>query len=266
MGILNITPDSFSDGGEFYNSTQKAVKRAEEMLTQGADIIDIGGESTRPGAETVDAQEESKRVIPVIKAIKKHFPKAILSIDTWKHEVADEALQAGCTIVNSLGGFTFDGNLVNSIVQSDCKIIIYHIKGTPETMQKGHINYTNVTKEITHFFEEQITIGKKEGIKKDQFILDPGIGFGKTVEQNIDIIKHLAYFKKLELPIAIGVSRKSYLGKIIKENVGIETNPTERVEAGLAATAIAVINDASIVRTHDVLQTKKFLAVFEKSL
>jgi len=266
MGILNITPDSFSDGGEFYNSTQKAVKRAGQMLATGADIIDIGGESTRPGAETVDVKEEVKRVIPVIKAIKKKFPKAVLSIDTWKHEVAREAIKAGCTIINSLGGFTFDGKLVNIVVQSDCQIIIYHIKGTPETMQKGHISYTNVVKEITHFFAEQIKIGKKNGIKKEKFILDPGIGFGKTVKQNGEIIKKLKVFEKFKLPIAIGISRKSYLGKMLKEEIGIETTPTERLEAGLAATAVAVMNGATIIRTHDVLETKKFLTVFEKSL
>ncbi len=242
MGILNITPDSFSDGGEFYNSTQKAVKRAGDILEEGAHIIDIGGESTRPGSEIVEAKEELKRVIPVIKAIKKKFPHAVLSIDTWKHEVAQEAIKAGCTIINSLGG------------------------GTPKTMQKGHISYTNVLEEITTFFEEQIKIGKKNGVKKEKFILDPGIGFGKTVEQNITIIKKLKKFQSFKLPIAIGVSRKSYLGKIIKETTGIETSPTTRIEAGLAAAAVAVLNGASIIRTHDVMQTKKFLTAFEKSL
>lgn len=263
MGILNTTPDSFSDGGLYLNP-EAAVKRAEQMLEEGADIIDIGGESTRPGSEKISAEEEIKRIIPVIKTIKKQFPTVTLSVDTWKHEVAEEAVKNGCTIINSLGGFSQDRNLVNIVVKSDCKIVIYHIKGTPGTMQKGHIMYTDVVKEIAEFFNEQITFGKSRGIRKEQFILDPGIGFGKTLEHNLEIIRNLDTFKKFDLPIAIGVSRKSHLGMILKNELGQETAPTERIEAGLAETAIAVQKGATIIRTHDVLETKKFLTVFEK--
>lgn len=263
MGILNTTPDSFSDGGLYLNP-KAAVKRAEQMLTEGADIIDIGGESTRPGAEKISADEEINRVIPIIKAINKQFPKAILSIDTWKHEVAKEAIKNGCTIINSLGGFSKDGNLVNIVVQSGCKIVIYHIKGVPSTMQKGQIMYTDVVGEISNFFKEQITFGQTHGVKKDQFILDPGIGFGKTLEHNLEIIKRLDEFQKFNLPIAVGISRKSHLGMILKEDLEIETSPIERLEAALAETAIAVQKGVTLVRTHDVLQTKKFLTVLEK--
>ncbi len=265
MGILNTTPDSFSDGGLYLNP-QDAVKKAEQMIKEGADIIDIGGESTRPGSKKISAEEEIKRVIPVIKAIKKQFSKVTLSIDTWKYEVAEEAVKNGCTIINSLGGFSKDGNLVNIVVKSDCQIIIYHIKGDPSTMQKGQIMYTDLVGEITDFFEEQITFGKTHGVKQEQYILDPGIGFGKTLEHNLEIIKRLSEFKKFDLPITIGLSRKNHLGMILKEELGLETSPTERVEAGLAETAIAVQNGATIIRTHDVLQTKKFLTVLEKFL
>lgn len=266
MGILNITPDSFSDGGKYYKSTTRAIFRAKQMLEEGVDFIDIGGESTRPGSEKIDAAEELKRVIPVIREIKKQIPNVKLSIDTWKYQVAKEALKNGCTIVNSLGGFTFDKKLAKIIAQSNCSIIIYHIKGEPKTMQKGQISYTDIIKEIFDFFEEQIRFGEKNGVKRSQFIIDPGIGFGKTVEQNLEIIKRLKEFKNLKLPMAIGVSRKSHLGKILQDELKLETSPTERLEATLAETAIAVQNGADIIRTHDVLQTKKFLTALEKFL
>lgn len=263
MGILNITPDSFSDGGEYYHNPQKAVARAQEMLTAGADIIDIGGESTRPGADLVSAQEEINRVLPVITAIKQKLPNATLSIDTWKHEVADAALTSGCTRVNSLGGLSYDPKLATIIAKHQAQIVIYHIKGKPKTMQQDVTNADDVIKEITDFFTQQLALGEAHGIQKDRFILDPGIGFGKTLAQNLEIIRRLREFQQFELPLAIGVSRKSHLGMLLKEQLGIETTPTERLEAGLAETAIAVQNGATIIRTHDVLATKKFLATFE---
>ena len=266
MGILNITPDSFSDGGDYYSSTQKAVKRTRQMLSEGTDIIDIGGESTRPGSEQVEAQEELRRVIPVIKAIKKDLPNGTLSIDTWKSKVAEEAIKNGCTLINSLGGFLFDPALVKVVAKNNCKIIIYHIKGQPKTMQKGDTHYNDVLQEIADFFEQQIAIGIKNGVKKEQFILDPGIGFGKSVSQNIEIIKRLKAFQKFNLPIAIGVSRKSHLGIILKDERGIDTKPTERLTPSLAETAIALQNGATIIRTHDIIETKKFITVLEKFL
>jgi len=265
MGVLNVTPDSFSDGGE-YNTPEKAVKRAKEMLDEGADYIDVGGESTRPGSEEITAQDEIKRVLPVIHGIKKQLPQVRISIDTWKAEVAKEALAAGATAVNSLGGFLFDEKLAEVVKNTHCMMIIYHIKGQPKTMQQGEITYTDVIKEINEFFESQIAFGEQHEINREQFVLDPGIGFGKTVEQNIEIIKRFSEFKKLNLPLLVGVSRKSHLGKILKDELHEKTKPTERLEASLAETAIAVQSGAGIVRTHDIMQTKKFLAVLEKFL
>jgi dihydropteroate synthase len=265
MGILNVTPDSFSDGGDYYNNPGKAVIRAKQMLNEGADYIDIGGESTRPGSENISEEEELHRVLPVITAIKKHLGASIrISTDTWKAKVAVEALTAGANAVNSLGGFLFDEKLAKVIAKNRCMVIIYHIKGQPKTMQQGEITYNNVCQEIGDFFESQILFGEKHGIKHNQFILDPGIGFGKTAKQNIEILKNLQKFKKCNLPIMIGVSRKSHIRNILKDELAIETTPIERLEGSLAETAIAVQNGASIIRTHDVKETKKFLAVFEK--
>src|SRR5882672_7207855 len=189
MGILNVTPDSFSDGG-VYTTPEKALKRAEQMLQEGADYLDGGGESTRPGSEAITAEEELKRVLPVVVGIKKQLGTHVkISIDTWKAKVAQETLAAGAHAVNSLGGFIFDEKLAQVVAQQHCPIIIYHIKGNPKTMQQGEITYTDICKEIGEFFEQQIAIGEKYGVKREQFILDPGIGFGKTVEQNIEILK-----------------------------------------------------------------------------
>lgn len=262
MGILNVTPDSFSDGGQ-YATTQKAFLHTKQLIKEGVDIIDIGGESTRPGSETISAKEEIKRVIPVIKKIKKEFPKITLSIDTYKSAVAEEALKNGCTIINSLGGFLSDEKLAEVAAQYHATIMIYHIKGEPKTMQK-QLNDYDVIKDIMKFFRQQIRIGKTYGISRKQFILDPGIGFGKTVEQNIEIIQKLKKFKTFKLPIAIGVSRKSHLGMIIEKELGLHTKPIERLEPTLAATAIAIQNGADIIRTHDVLATKKFVTVLKK--
>lgn len=266
MGILNITPDSFSDGGDYYHNTDKAVKRAKQMIAEGATIIDIGGESTRPGAELISVEEEQHRVLPVITAIKKELPQLTLSIDTWKHEVAHAAIQTGCTIVNSLGGFTLDKQLMQVVANSQSKMIMYHIVGKPKTMQQEVISSADIVQGISEFFQQQIAIGETAGIKKEQFILDPGIGFGKTVEQNITILKNLHTFQSFALPIAIGVSRKSHLGMILKDSLGLETTPQERLEASLAETAIAIQNGTTFIRTHDVLQTKKFITVLEKCL
>ena len=264
MGVLNVTPDSFSDGG-LYIDQRKAVKRALQMVSEGADMIDIGGESTRPGSKSVSEDEELQRVLPVIKTIRKKLPDTRLSIDTYHAEIAKKAIAAGATIVNSLGGFLFDPKLADVVADASCPIIIYHIKGKPKTMQKGEIVYKDVIGDIKKFFAEQTAFGVAKGIKREQFLLDPGIGFGKKVEQNLEIIKRLSEFQALGLPIVIGVSRKSHLGIVLKEALHFKDipQPSERLEASLAETAIAVLHGASIVRTHDVLQTKRFLTVLD---
>jgi dihydropteroate synthase len=266
MGILNITPDSFSEGGVYFNNIEKAVLRTKEMLKEGADIIDIGGESTRPGSEEISEEKELGRVIPVIDAVRQKLGNDFsISIDTNKARVADTALTHGANMVNSLGGTSFDIKLADVIKKSGCKFAIYHIKGIPRTMQQGEITYTSVIKEIIDFFEEQIALGEKIGIKRSQFIIDPGIGFGKNLEQNLEIIRRLQEFKKLQLPIMIGVSRKSHLGMLLKSKLKLSKipPPRERLEASLAETAISIIHGATIIRTHDVSQTKKFITVLE---
>ncbi len=268
MGILNVTPDSFSDGG-LYIDLKKAVKRAEEMIKEGADIIDVGGESTRPGSLPVSLDEELGRVIPVIQAIRKKLgKKTIISIDTFKAKVAEEALEAGASMVNSVGGMLFDKDLGRVVAKYKCPFIVYHIKGNPQTMQKKEIYYKNLIGDISIFFKNQINEGAKCGIRRDQFILDPGIGFGKTVNQNVEIIKKLNKFLAFKLSIAVGISRKSHLGKILETELGLKETPssTERLEACLAETAIALTNGVSIIRTHDVLETKRFVSVFNRLL
>ena len=216
MGILNVTPDSFSDGGLYLNA-KKALTRADQMLKEGADIIDVGGESTRPGSMPVSVKEELRRVLPVVKAIRKKFGNNLpISIDTYKSEVAEECLKAGASMVNSLGGFMFDKKLGKVAARRQCKVVLYHIKGRPKTMQSGKIIYKNVISEIKNFFKHQVDFGAKQGIKKDNFILDPGIGFGKEVWHNLEIIRSFEKFKSLGLPLMVGVSRKSHLGVILK--------------------------------------------------
>jgi dihydropteroate synthase len=266
MGILNVTPDSFSDGGLYFDDIAKAVARVEQMIEEGADIIDIGGESTRPGSAPISPEEELKRIIPIIGAVRNKLgDKIMLSVDTYKSSVAREVLQAGAEMINSLGGFTFDNTLADIVAATGCPIVIYHIKGEPRTMQAGAIVYRDVIDEIAVFFQKEIYFGLSRGMKREQFILDPGIGFGKTLEHNVELIKRLHEFQKFDLPLLIGVSRKSHLGKLLQQRLGLPQMPgaSERLEASLAETAVAVLKGASIVRTHDVLPTVKFLTVLD---
>ncbi|NPA53429.1 MAG: dihydropteroate synthase [Aquificae bacterium] len=263
MGILNITPDSFSDGGEFFH-VEKAVEHAAKMLEYGADIIDVGGESTRPGATPIPVKEELNRVIPVIKALRKELGNNFLiSIDTYKADVAKAAVEEGADIINDISGMSFDPKMADTVAQLDCPIVVNHIKGNPQNMQKN-VYYDDVMQEIISFLDNQISYGIEKGIRKDRFIVDPGIGFGKNIEHNIEIIKRLKELKVLGFPILIGISRKSFLGKILKNFLKKEeVLPKERLSGGLAATAIAVLNGAHIVRTHDVKETVEFLTILD---
>jgi dihydropteroate synthase len=266
MGILNVTPDSFSDGGLYFDDVAKAVARVVQMIEEGADIIDIGGESTRPGSAQISTEEELKRIIPIISAVRLKLGDNItLSIDTYKSSVAREALQEGADMVNSLGGFLFDKNLADVVVEFNCPTVIYHIRGEPRTMQQGSIVYNDVIDDIVVFFQKQIYFGLSKGMQREQFILDPGIGFGKTLENNLEIIKRLHEFQKLDLPLLISASRKSHLGKLLQARLGLQQMPdaSKRLEASLAEIAVAVLKGASIIRTHDVLPTKKFLTVLD---
>jgi dihydropteroate synthase len=189
----------------------------------------------------------------------------MLSVDTYTSSVAKEALQAGADMINSLGGFTFDSTVADVVATFECPIIIYHIQGEPQTMQVGSIVYRDVIDDIAVFFQKQIYFGLSRGMKREQFILDPGIGFGKTLEHNLEILKRLQEFETFHLPLLVGVSRKGHLGTILQQRLGLAymPGPSERLEASLAETAVAVLKGASIVRTHDVLPTVKFLAVLD---
>lgn len=243
MGILNVTPDSFSDGGQ-YVLKESALKRAEEMVKEGADIIDIGGESTRPYSEPVPAEEELRRVIPVIQSVKKKLPVKI-SVDTYKEKVAREAIEAGADMINDISGFTYEEKLASLAAEKNVPAVLMHIKGKPHNMQDSP-HYEDVMSEIALFLRNSSKRAAAAGVENDRIIIDPGIGFGKTVEHNLQILKSLKTLKSLGFPILIGLSRKSFIGHIL------QTETSERLEGGLAAAAIAVLNGASILRVHDV--------------
>ncbi len=246
MGILNVTPDSFSDGGEF-NQVDSAVQQALLMAENGADIIDIGGQSTRPGAAQISLQEELARVIPVIKATRQQS-QITISIDTTVAEVAQEAIAAGANIINDISGATFDEKMLVTAAQLEVPIILMHIRGTPQTMQ-SLTDYQDLVAEITNFLEQQVQKAIAAGVKPQNIILDPGIGFAKDAKQNIQLIQQLTEFKKLNYPILIGVSRKSFIGKIINQD-----NPKDRVWGTAAANTSAIAMGADIIRVHDVPQ------------
>ena len=244
MGILNVTPDSFSDAGIHFNQVD-AVNYALSMLEDGADIIDIGGESTRPGSESVDSDEELKRVLPVISAIKEKYPQAIISIDTTKASVAKEAILKGATIVNDISGGTFDPKMIKVVKASDTAFVTMHIKGRPKTMQENP-QYADVVSEVYDSLFHQTEIAKKLGINK--IFIDPGIGFGKRIEHNLTLIERLEDFKSLGYPILIGLSRKSFIGKIL--NLPVE----ERDSSTNVLNALAICHGARVIRTHNVKQ------------
>lgn len=243
MGILNVTPDSFSDGG-LYSNKDRAVERTIEMEAQGADLIDIGGESTRPGAKVVSARQECERVIPIIKILAKRL-KIPISIDTSKLEVAQKALDYGAVVVNDITGLKKDPKLAKLVKKYNAAIVLMHIKGTPRTMQKNP-KYKSLIYEILENLRHSISIAKDAGISDDKIVIDPGIGFGKTVEHNLKILKRLREFKSLGYPILIGPSRKSFIGKVLGVDVG------ERLFGTSASVAVAIQNGANILRVHDV--------------
>lgn len=253
MGILNLTPDSFSDGGKF-NSKEKAIARAMEMIEQGADIIDIGGESTRPGAAKVSLAEEIARVVPVIEALDKETNIPI-SVDTYKSAVAKRSLEAGASIINDISGLRFDQNMAGMAAEFRAGLVLMHIKGTPDNMQKDP-QYDDLLGEIKSYLKGSIRIALDAGVELLAIAIDPGIGFGKTVEHNLSLIKNLTYFKDMDCPIVIGASRKSFIGKL-----NDEIPATERLPGSLAAAILAVQNGAAIIRCHDVAETKQALRV-----
>ena len=244
MGILNVTPDSFSDGGVYFDK-EKAVEHALRMQEDGADIIDIGGESTRPGAKAVTLKEEIKRVVPVIEALTKKVSIPI-SIDTYKSDVADAAISAGASIVNDISGLRFDKKMPKVAARHKTSVVIMHIKGTPKNMQKNP-SYKALIPEILDYLTESIAIARDAGMPDDMIIIDPGIGFGKTLEHNLEIISRLHEFRGFEKPILIGPSRKAFIGMTLG---GLPAE--ERIEGTASAVAIGIFNGANILRVHDV--------------
>lgn len=243
MGILNVTPDSFSEKGTLLDA-DAAVRRGIEMAEEGADIIDIGGESTRPGAKPVSLEDELARVIPVIEKLAPRI-KIPISVDTYKSEVAGKALAAGADIVNDISGLRFDPMMAETVASLNAAAIIMHIKGTPQDMQLSPI-YQSLIPEIIGYLEGSIRIAEGAGVASDRIVIDPGIGFGKTLEHNLSIMKNLEAFKALGKPILVGTSRKSFIGKI----TGTEVH--ERVIGTAATIAAGIMNGADIVRVHDV--------------
>ena len=257
MGILNVTPDSFSDGGN-WNTLEAALKHAGAMLEEGADIIDVGGESTRPGSEAVDAETEKQRVVPVIKEIKKQFPKAVISVDTVKSSVADAAVNAGAEIINDVSGLTFDAEMAPVCAAVQKPVVIGHIKGLPKDMQVSP-HYDDLFTEMLCFFDKSREMLLAKGFDEKLIMLDPGIGFGKTLEHNLAIIRHLEVFHAYLEPVMVGVSRKSMIGAITGR-----TNPLERLAGTVALDTIALEKGAAVIRVHDVKEAKDTLKIFRE--
>lgn len=254
MGVLNVTPDSFYDGGR-YNNLTEAVKRALQMVEEGADIIDIGGESSRPGANPVEEKDELKKVIPVIKKLAPRI-KVPISIDTYKAGVAKKAIDVGASMVNDISALRMDEKMANIVRSSAVPVCLMHMQGTPRNMQRNP-RYKDVVTEIFAFLRERIDFCEQASINIEKTIVDPGIGFGKTVLHNLQILRNLDQFKSLGRPIMIGVSRKSFIGKVL------QLEPEERLEGSLASAIWCIYKGASILRVHDVKATKRAVKMVE---
>jgi dihydropteroate synthase len=253
MGILNVTPDSFSDGGQF-NQLDKAVNHGLMMVKQGADMIDIGGQSTRPGAKQITLEEELERVIPVVESLRQQSSIPI-SVDTTRREVARAAIAVGADLINDISGATFEPEILQLVAENQLPIILMHIRGNPETMQ-SLTDYQDLIPEICQFFQEQINQAREWGVKRSQIILDPGIGFAKNYQQNIDILKNIQQIKKLGFPILIGTSRKSLIGQILNQE-----NPQKRVWGTAATCCHAISQGVDILRVHDISEMADVIKV-----
>jgi dihydropteroate synthase len=247
MGILNVTPDSFSDGGRYFEA-EKALQRGMEMMKGGADIIDVGGESTRPGAEPVSITEELDRVLPVIEGlVSQGIP---VSIDTYKAEVARQAVEAGAVAINDISGMHFEPEIADITARNRTLLILMHIQGTPRDMQKNP-QYRDLIGEMLDYLDEGVNCATEAGVERKKIIIDPGIGFGKNLEHNLEILRRLREFKVLGLPILVGVSRKSFIGAILNKPV------EERLYGTCSACALAIANGADILRVHDPEQIRQ---------
>ncbi|QQK07234.1 dihydropteroate synthase [Miniphocaeibacter halophilus] len=259
MGIINVTDNSFYSGSRTYN-TDDAIKRAKKLIEEGATFLDIGGESTRPGSDPVDAEEEINRVCPVIKEIKKLYPEVLLSVDTYRSKTALAAIENGVDIINDISGLTFDENMVKVIAETKVPLILMHIKGKPKTMHvKPH--YDNVVKEVYEFLEGQINYAYENGVEKNKIIIDLGIGFGKNAEHNIELLKNISYFDTLNLPHLLAVSRKKFIGKVLNYE-----DAKDRLFGTIGISVYARTKGIEIARVHDVKENLEAVRMVEEFL
>jgi dihydropteroate synthase len=262
MGILNVTPDSFSDGGQFL-SADNAFAHAEQMIAEGADIIDVGGESTRPGGEPVSIDEEIKRVVPVIEALAQQTDTPI-SVDTTKSEVARAALDAGAAIVNDISALRFDFYVADAVARAGAGLVLMHSRGTPATMHRLP-PVADIMHEVTTSLRASINMAERRGVKRESIVIDPGIGFGKTQEQNLDLIAKLDQLINTfpDYPVLIGTSRKSFIGRILADDSGAVAPPEDRLHGTMATITAAILQGAHIVRVHDVKETVETIRTAE---
>ena len=249
MGVLNVTPDSFYDGG-IYSSEKKILKQVEKMVLDGADIIDVGGYSSKPGATSITIEEEEKRVIPIIKLIYKTFKESIISVDTFRSEISEKSINAGASIINDISGGDLDNNIYKIAGKYKTPYIIMHMRGNPSNMQNNPV-YKNINYEIIKDLSKKIDLAQNNGVC--DIIIDPGFGFGKTIEHNYQILNNLKLYKILDKPILIGISRKSMIYKLLK------TEPSKALNGTTVLNTIALINGANILRVHDVKEAKEVI-------
>ena len=254
MGILNITPDSFFDGGKYNNETD-ILQQVEKMLSEGATFIDVGAYSSRPGATHISETEELQRIVPIIKLLVKNFPKIIISVDTFRSNIAEKSIKTGAAIINDISGGKMDDNMFKTVAKLQVPYIMMHMLRTPQNMQKNPV-YEDVTKELISFFAAQIS--KLKQLKVNDVIIDVGFGFGKTIEHNYKLLKDLALFKNLDTPILAGISRKSMLYK------PLEITPQLALNATTSANTIALLNGANILRVHDVKEAMEAIKIVEQ--
>mgnify|MGYP001182592286 CR=1 FL=1 len=253
MGILNVTPDSFYDGG-FYDNQKKVLVQVEKIINDGASIIDIGGYSSRPGADNISPDVELARVLPIVKLIKERFSKVLISIDTFRSEVAKECVKNGADIINDISGGSLDSKMFETVAKLNVPYIIMHMRGNPANMM-GKTDYENIIEEMENYFSEKIELAKSFGV--NDIIIDPGFGFSKTTNQNFDILKNLTFLNKFDKPLLVGVSRKS----MIRNIVGSEEN--DIIQASAIMSALSILKGANIVRVHDIKQTKTALNILK---
>ncbi len=255
MGILNLTPDSFYDGGR-YNSEKEILLQTEKMINEGSTFIDIGGYSSRPGAKHISEKEELSRIVPVIEILIKHFPNILISIDTFRSEVAKQSIDSGACMINDISAGSLDKSMFETVARLQVPYIIMHMKGTPQNMQKN-ANYDNLIKDIIYFFSKKVNELRELGL--NDIVLDVGFGFSKTLDQNYELLQNLNLFKNLELPILTGISRKSMLYKLL------DISPKEALNSTSVANTIALLQGATILRVHDVKEAMETINIVEKT-